>query len=48
MVEFLAAGDKIQIVGFDTFGVKKRKERKGHNPTNSKEITIPESDVAFF
>lgn len=48
MTEFLATGDKIQIVGFGTFEVKKRKERKGRNPSNGEEIIIPESKVVSF
>ena len=48
MTEFLASGDKIQIVGFGTFEVKKRKERKGRNPSSGEEIIIPESKVVSF
>ncbi len=44
----LAEGEKVQIVGFGTFEVRKRKERKGRNPSNGEEITIPESNVASF
>lgn len=44
----LSKGDKVQIVGFGTFEVRTRKERKGRNPSTGKEITIPESVVPAF
>lgn len=44
----MAKGDKIQIVGFGTFSVKKRAERKGVNPRTKKEITIPASTLPSF
>lgn len=45
---FLAEGNKVQIVGFGTFEVRTRKERKGRNPSTGKEITIPQSTVPAF
>ena len=44
----LSNGDKVQIVGFGTFEVRTRKERKGRNPSTGKEITIPKSTVPAF
>ncbi len=44
----LSKGDKVQIVGFGTFEVRTRKQRKGRNPSNGKEIIIPESRVPAF
>lgn len=44
----LAKGEKIQIVGFGTFSVKKRAARKGVNPRTKKEITIPASSLPSF
>lgn len=44
----LSEGDKVQIVGFGTFEVRTRKERKGRNPSTGKEITIPQSTVPAF
>lgn len=46
--EALAKGDKIQLVGFGTFEVRERAERKGRNPRTSEEITIPASKVPVF
>lgn len=44
----LSKGDKVQIVGFGTFEVRTRKERKGRNPSTGEEITIPQSNVPAF
>lgn len=44
----LKKGDKVQLVGFGTFDVKKRAARKGRNPQTKKEITIPASKVPSF
>ena len=41
----LAAGDKIQLVGF---GVKSRAERIGRNPKTKESIKIPASKVPVF
>ncbi len=40
--EALVKGDKVQLVGFGTFEVRKRKARKGRNPQQpDKVINIP-------
>ncbi|MGC8778518.1 MAG: HU family DNA-binding protein [Candidatus Caldatribacteriaceae bacterium] len=44
----LKRGGKVQLVGFGTFGVKKRAGRRGRNPQTGKEIRIPEAKVPFF
>lgn len=46
--ESLKKGDKIQLVGFGTFEVRERAERKGRNPLTKQEITIPASKVPAF
>ena len=46
--EALAKNDKVQLVGFGTFEVRERAERKGRNPRTSEEITIPASKVPVF
>ena len=46
--EALINGDKIQLVGFGSFEVKDRAERKGRNPQTKEEITIPASRVPVF
>ena len=41
-------GDKVQLVGFGSFEVKKRAERIGRNPKTKEEIQIPASRVPVF
>ena len=44
----LKRGDKVSLVGFGTFEVVKRAERKGRNPQTGQEITIPAKNVVRF
>lgn len=44
----LAAGDKVQLVGFGTFSVRQRSARLGRNPQSGEEIRIPETTVPAF
>jgi DNA-binding protein HU-beta len=44
----LVAGEKVVLVGFGTFEVKQRAERKGRNPQTKAEITIPASKAPVF
>jgi DNA-binding protein HU-beta len=44
----LENGDKVVLVGFGTFEVKKRAARKGRNPQTREEITIPASSAPVF
>ncbi|MCR4436598.1 MAG: HU family DNA-binding protein [Clostridiales bacterium] len=46
--ESLKKGDKVVLVGFGTFEVRKRAARKGRNPQTKKEITIPASNAPVF
>lgn len=46
--EALAAGDKVQLVGFGTFETRERAERTGRNPGTGEEIQIPASRVPAF
>lgn len=46
--EALQKGDKVVLVGFGTFEVRKRAARKGRNPQTKKEITIPASNAPVF
>ena len=41
VTEALAKGDKVQLVGFGSFEVRKRAARKGRNPQTKEEIKIP-------
>ena len=44
----LAAGDKVQLVGFGTFETKKREARMGRNPRTKESIEIPACRVPVF
>lgn len=46
--EAMAAGDKVTLIGFGTFEVRERKERKGVNPATKEEIIIPAAKVPAF
>ena len=46
--ETLAKGDKVQLVGFGSFEVRKRAARKGRNPQTKEEIKIPTSKAPAF
>ena len=46
--ETLAKEEKVQLVGFGTFEVRARGERKGRNPKTLEEITIPASKAPVF
>lgn len=46
--ESLVKGDKVQLVGFGSFEVRERAERKGRNPQTKGEITIPASKAPIF
>lgn len=48
ITEALMTGDKVSLVGFGTFEVKERNERKGINPRTHEEITIPASKLPTF
>ena len=44
----LAKGDKVQLLGFGSFEVRKRAARKGRNPQTREEIKIPASKAPAF
>ena len=44
----LKSGEKAAFVGFGTFNVSRRNERKGKNPATGQEITIPAMNVVKF
>ena len=46
--EALVSGDKVQLVGFGSFEVRKRAARKGRNPQTKEEIKIPASKAPVF
>lgn len=44
----LSEGKEIQFVGWGTFLTKQKAERKGRNPKDGSEITIPAKKVVKF
>ena len=48
ITDCLANGEKVQLVGFGAFEVKKRAERIGRNPKTKESIKIPASQVPMF
>ncbi len=44
----LAKGDKVSLIGFGTFGVKKRAAREGRNPRTGATIKIKAKNVPSF
>lgn len=48
IVSAVAAGEKVQLVGFGSFEAKERPARIGRNPRTGEEIEIPASTVPTF
>ena len=48
ITDALAKGDKVQLVRFGSFEVRKRAARKGRNPRTKEEIKIPASKAPVF
>jgi len=48
ITESLVKGEKIQLVGFGSFEIRKRAARKGRNPQTKEEIRIPASKAPVF
>ncbi len=44
----LSKGENVALVGFGTFSVKDRAERKGRNPQTGAEITIKAAKIPSF
>jgi len=48
VTESLAAGDKVQLVGFGIFDIKDRAARTGRNPKTKEVISIPATRTPIF
>lgn len=48
IIEALASGDKVVLVGFGTFESRDRKAREGRNPKTGETIDIPATVVPAF
>ncbi len=47
-IEGLGEDDRIELRGFGTFGVKKRKARVARNPKTGAEVKVPSRKTPFF
>ena len=48
VTEALVSGDKVQLVGFGSFEVRRREERACRDPRTGNAITIPASNSPAF
>lgn len=48
VMETLASGEKVGLVGFGTFEVSERAEREGINPKTKERILLPSSKTPKF
>jgi nucleoid DNA-binding protein len=48
MEETLKRGEKVQISGFGTFIVKRRRGKVGRNPRTGEEVPVPDRRVVVF
>ncbi len=44
----LAQGGAFKLIGFGTFGIRKRAAREGRNPGTGEKISVPAKSVPFF
>jgi DNA-binding protein HU-beta len=48
IMEAVAKGDKVALVGFGSFEARQRQERPGRNPKTGEPLTIPATKVPAF
>lgn len=48
VIDALEKGEKVQLIGFGSFEVRKRAARKGVNPRTRKPLNIPAKSVPVF
>jgi DNA-binding protein HU-beta len=48
VMDTVAAGDKVTLVGFGVFEARQRQAREGRNPSTGKPIQIPATTVPAF
>ncbi len=48
IMEAVAGGDKVALVGFGSFEPRERKAREGRNPQTGKALKIPATTVPAF
>lgn len=48
IVDSLSRGDKVELRGFGTFKLRRRKARIGRNPRTGERVDVPAKVVPFF
>ena len=48
ITDCLAKGDALKLIGFGTFGIRKRAARVARNPRTGEKISVPAMSVPFF
>jgi len=48
IIEAVSSGDKVALVGFGSFEVRKRQAREGRNPKTGDKIMLPATKVPGF
>ncbi len=48
ITEALAKGDKVELRGFGSFRIRRRKARRGRNPKTETIVSVPAKRVPFF
>lgn len=48
IVQALRSGDRVELRGFGSFGVRERNSRTGRNPKTGAAVAVPAKRVAFF
>jgi integration host factor subunit beta len=48
ITEALVKGERVDLRGFGTFGIRHRRPRVGRNPRTGASVSLPERKVPFF
>lgn len=48
IIDVVASGEKLTLVGFGSFEIRERKSREGRNPKTGEKILIPASKLPAF
>ena len=48
IIEALESDDKIELRGFGSFRVRRRRSRQGRNPKTGDQVAVPEKRIPYF
>ncbi|OGF58707.1 MAG: hypothetical protein A2Y62_13025 [Candidatus Fischerbacteria bacterium RBG_13_37_8] len=48
IIDTLKKGEEVQLRGFGSFRIRKRKERLGRNPKTGQKVNVPSKRVIYF